>query len=121
MIQATQRVPGGARFGAGMRPQPIQKESNLGFYLVMVAMLFEFGRPQDFVPPLKVIPIPTLVDVSIFIAVLTSGKATFANMQTKLWMALLAFMAIWVPFANNNLLVLSLLFFAPGSYTAWHK
>ena len=102
MIQATQRVPGGARFGAGMRPQPIQKESNLGFYLVMVAMLFEFGRPQDFVPPLKVIPIPTLVDVSIFIAVLTSGKATFANMQTKLWMALLAFMAIWVPFANNN-------------------
>jgi hypothetical protein len=95
-------MPGGVRFGSEVRPQPIQKESNIGFYLVMVALLFEFGRPQDFVPPLKVIPIPTLVDVSIFIAVLASGKAIFANTQTKLWMALLAFMAVWVPFANNN-------------------
>lgn len=77
-------------------------EPKIGFYLVMLAMLFEFGRPQDIFPPLKVVPIPSLLDASIFIAVLASGKTTFANLQTKLWIGLLAFMAMWVPFANNN-------------------
>ncbi len=102
MLQSTQQVQGGggARFRA--RPQPVQKESNLGFYLVMMAMLFEFGRPQDLFPPLKVIPIPTLLDVSLALSVFMSGKANFSNKQTKLWMALLVVMALWVPFANNN-------------------
>ncbi|MCS6297090.1 MAG: O-antigen ligase family protein [Nitrospira sp.] len=102
MIHARPQTSGSAQFGAAIRLQPAPKESNVGFYLVLLAMLFEFGRPQDVLPPLKVIPIPTLIDVSILIAVLVSGKATFANLQTKLWMGLLAFMALWVPFANNN-------------------
>lgn len=102
MIHARPQTSGSAQFGAAVRLQPAPKESNVGFYLVLLAMLFEFGRPQDVLPPLKVIPIPTLIDVSILIAVLVSGKATFANLQTKLWMGLLAFMALWVPFANNN-------------------
>jgi len=84
------------------RYQPVQKESSLGFYLVLVAMLFEFGRPQDILPPLKIIPFPSLLDVSLALAVMLSGKASFANIQTKLWVALLIFMALWVPFATNN-------------------
>jgi O-antigen ligase len=55
-----------------------------------------------FCPPLKAIPFATLLDVSLFVAVLASGKASFANMQTKLWIGLLSFMALWVPFARNN-------------------
>lgn len=102
MIHANRQAVGVPRFGAAVPMQSPPKDSNIGFYLVLMAMLFEFGRPQDVLPPLKVIPIPTLIDVSILIAVLASGKATFANMQTKLWMGLLAFMALWVPFANNN-------------------
>lgn len=102
MIHANPQRPGAARFGAAVQSQTVTKESNIGFYLVMLAMLFEFGRPQDILPPLKVIPIPSLLDVSVLIAVLASGKSTLANPQTKLWMTLLAFMAMWVPFANNN-------------------
>ncbi len=104
MLQSTQLGQGveGPRFGAAARYQSAQKESNLGFYLVMMAMLFEFGRPQDLFPPLKVIPIPTLIDVSLALMVFTSGKANFSNKQTKLWIALLVVMALWVPFANNN-------------------
>ena len=104
MLQSTQQVQGGrgAGFKAAARFQPAQKESKLGFYLVMLAMLFEFGRPQDLFPPLKVIPIPTLLDVSLALAIFMSGKANFSNKQTKLWMALLGLMALWVPFANNN-------------------
>jgi hypothetical protein len=75
----------------------------------MLAMLFEFGRPQDFFPPLKIIPFPTLLDTSLALAVFVSGKASFANMQTKLWMGLLVFMALWVPFARNNYHALMLL------------
>jgi len=102
MMHSNQQMAGGPRFGATVRSLPVPKESNIGFYLVMLAMLFEFGRPQDILPPLKVVPIPTLLDVSLLLAVLVSGRATFANLQTKLWMVLLAFMALWVPFANNN-------------------
>ncbi len=104
MLQSTQKVQGGGggRFGASARHQPAKQESKLGFYLVMMAMLFEFGRPQDLFPPLKVIPIPTLIDVSLAAAIFMAGKANFSNKQTKLWMALLVVMALWVPFANNN-------------------
>lgn len=90
------------RFGPPGRPLPLQKESNIGFYLVLVALMFEFGRPQDFLPPLKVIPFPSLIDVSLAVAVFLSGKVSFANKQTKLWICLLGFMALWVPFARNN-------------------
>ena len=101
---------GARRQMLGQAGQPAQRmgnrlakaESNIGFYLVMMAMLFEFGRPQDLFPPLKIVPIPTLIDVSIAFAVFMSGKANFSNKQTKLWMALLVFMVLWVPFANNN-------------------
>lgn len=92
----------GTRSSTVVRHQSAHQESNVGFYLVLVALLFEFGRPQDFLPPLKVIPFPSLIDVSLFLAVLASGKATFANKQTKLWIGLLVFMALWVPFATNN-------------------
>ena len=102
MMHALQQTSRIAPFGASARVQSGAKESNIGFYLVMLAMLFEFGRPQDVLTPLKAIPIPTLLDVSILLAVFASGKATVANVQTKLWMGLLAFMALWVPFANNN-------------------
>jgi len=102
MIHANRRTAGATRFGAAVRLQPVPKESKIGFYLVLLAILFEFGRPQDVLAPLKAIPIPTLLNVSILIAVFASGKATVANMQTKLWMGLLAFMALWIPFANNN-------------------
>lgn len=82
--------------------RPVPQESHVGFYLVMLAMLFEFGRPQDFFPFLKVIPFPTLLDTSLALTVFLSGKANFSNRQTKCWIGLLALMALWVPFANNN-------------------
>lgn len=98
------RTPFMARTAPGPYPagRQVAQESKIGFYLVMLAMLFEFGRPQDFFPPLKVIPFPTLLDTSLALAVFLSGKANFSNPQTKLWLALLGFMALWVPFATNN-------------------
>lgn len=95
-------MAGGSRFGATARALPAQTESNVGFYLVLVALMFEFGRPQDFLPPLKIVPFPSLIDAILALTVLLSGRASLANLQTKLWIGLLSFMAMWVPFANNN-------------------
>lgn len=72
------------------------------FYLVLLSLLFEFGRPQEVVSALGAIPFPTMIDALIFVAVLVSGKMSFANTQTKLWLPLLALMTIHVPIAVNN-------------------
>lgn len=98
---AIQKIAGKARFGS-LSGGEAYKESNFWFYFVLLALLFEFGRPQDFVPSLKVIPFPSLIDACLAIAVFLSRKTIFSNAQTKLWMGLLAFMVLWVPFANNN-------------------
>ena len=82
--------------------QPMLKKQEWGYVLVLFALLFEFGRPQDFLPPLKVIPFPSVIDASIAVAVLFSGRASLSNKQSRLWLGLLVFMALWVPFANNT-------------------
>jgi O-antigen ligase len=83
-------------------PPKADRLTKAGYLLVILAMIFEFGRPQDIFSPLKVIPIPTLLDVSLFLAVMMSGKLSLANLQTKLWIPFLGMMALWVPFATNN-------------------
>lgn len=88
-------------FERGSQQMP-PRQSRIGFSLILVALIFEFGRPQDFLPPLKVIPFPSLIDASLALLVFFSGRVSMANIQTKLWIGLLGFMALWVPFANNN-------------------
>jgi len=89
---------GSALQAGSLQPKP----TKIGFGLVLLSLLFEFGRPQDMFPPLKVVPIPSLLDISLALAVFVSGSGKYSNTQTRLWMVLLAFMAMWVPFANNN-------------------
>lgn len=74
----------------------------IGFYLVLLSLLVEFGRPQDIVPAIKVIPFPSVIDLLIGLSVVVSGKLNLANKQTKLYMALLVLMIGHVPFATNN-------------------
>jgi O-antigen ligase len=81
---------------------PSAVQSKFPFYLVLLSLLFEFGRPQDMVG-IKGIPLPSIVDAMIAgIVFLFSGKLNFDNKQTKLWVALLAVMALHVPIATNN-------------------
>ena len=41
-----------------MQPR-LAQESKAGFYLVLVYLLLEFGRPQDSIPGIRVIPFAT--------------------------------------------------------------
>lgn len=83
--------------------QPLnQDESKWPFYLVLIALLFEFGRPQYVIPGMKGIPIASVVDVLIAVTLFTTGKLNFKDSQTTLWVALLALMFVHVPIAVNN-------------------
>lgn len=77
-------------------------ESKAGFYLVLAYLFFEFGRPQELIPGLGVIPFGTGLSVLILLMVLMSGKLDFSRLQTKLWIPLFVVMAIHVPIAVNN-------------------
>ena len=83
--------------------QPRQaEESKAGFYLVLAYLFFEFGRPQELVPGIRLIPFGTGLSLLIILKVLKSGKLDFSRLQTKLWLPLFAVMAIHVPIAVNN-------------------
>ena len=91
------------------RPMPLGREASeagakrgFGFYLVLISLLVEFGRPQDIIPGIKVIPFPSIIDLLIGLSVVMSGKLNVANRQTKLYIALLILMFAHVPFATNN-------------------
>jgi hypothetical protein len=78
------------------------QESKAGFYLVLAYLFFEFGRPQELIPSLRVIPFGMGLSLLILLTVLMSGKLDFSRLQTKLWLPLFAVMAIHVPIAANN-------------------
>lgn len=77
-------------------------DSKAGFYLVLVYLLFEYGRPQDLMPTLKVIPFGGVLSVLLFLSAVMSGKINFSRLQTKLWIPLFMVMAIHVPIATNT-------------------
>jgi hypothetical protein len=83
------------------KPGQVQ-ESKTGFYLVLAYLFFEFGRPQELVPGLKLIPFGTGISILLILNVLMSRKVDFSRLQTKLWLPLFAVMAIHVPIAENN-------------------
>lgn len=83
--------------------QPRQaQESKAGFYLVLAYLLFEFGRPQELIPGIRVIPFGTGLSVLILLSVLMAGKLDLSRVQTKLWFPLFFVMGIHVPIAVNN-------------------
>jgi hypothetical protein len=86
----------------GLAPLRQVPESKAGFYLVSAYILFEFGRPQELIPGLKLIPFGTGLSLLIFLNVLMSGKLDLSRLQTKLWIPLFVVMALHVPLARNN-------------------
>lgn len=93
----------------GLRAPGAQRaEGNGAFTIVLIALLVEFGRPQDIVPGLKVIPFASLLDGLLMVAVFSAGKFNFTIIQTRFWVALLALMFVHIPFATNNFWALML-------------
>jgi O-antigen ligase len=79
-----------------------QSKGKGAFIIVLLALLFEFGRPQEIIPGIKVIPFATLLHGLLLLAVLNAGKFNLDKKQTKLWIALFAVMVVHIPIAVNN-------------------
>ena len=74
----------------------------LPFWLTVLYLAFEYGRPQNSLPALGYLHLPGVVTVSLGLALLTSGRVDLSNIQTKLFMVFLGLIAALVPFAVNN-------------------
>jgi hypothetical protein len=79
-----------------------QAKGNGAFTIVLFALLFEFGRPQEIIPGIKLIPFASLLDGLLIFSVINAGKFNLAKKQTKLWIALFAVMVVHIPIAMNN-------------------
>ena len=74
----------------------------LPFWLIVIYLAFEYGRPQDSLPALGYLHLPGVVTVSLGLALLTSGRVDLRDIQTKLFIVFLGLMAALVPFVVNN-------------------
>lgn len=90
------------RIGLQARRGAQQTTGKGPFTIVLLALLFEFGRPQEVVPGLKFIPFTTLLDGLLLFSVLSAGKFNLSKKQTKFWLALFAVMVVHIPIAVNN-------------------
>jgi hypothetical protein len=85
-----------------VRSRPGRWPDKWGFRLVMVYLLFEFGRPQDLNPALGLLR-PSVVTLALVAAALvSSGRVMAAIRQTRAFQILLLWMALHVPLAVNN-------------------
>ena len=81
---------------------PVLQGSKLPYYLVLLYLFLEFGRPQESIPGLGALRLSAIVVVILMTALAFSRKAIFIDKQTKLFALLLALMAIHTPLALNN-------------------
>lgn len=72
------------------------------FYITLLYLVLEYGRPQEKIPALQAVRLSGVVVVLLILSLLGSGKLRFHDTQTKLFMAFVALMAVHVPFAVNN-------------------
>ena len=91
-----------AQADAVMSPKQPARETNLPFYLILLYLFFEFGRPQALVAPLRHIPIPSLITAILIVYLFTKAKVTLRDKLTMRFLLLLGLMLIHIPLAMNN-------------------
>lgn len=72
------------------------------FYLVLIYLVLDYGRPQDFFPFIKALHPGWFVQAALFFCLISRGALNLSYVQTKCLALLLLMMAIHVPIAVNN-------------------
>lgn len=80
----------------------IKRETMFPFYLIIFYLFLEYVRPQLLVPFLRNLHIPAITVILIAISLLFSGKLSFKDKQTILYLLFLGEMVIHGPIAVNN-------------------
>ena len=79
-----------------------QKKTNLGFYLILVLIFFDYVRPQNELAFLKILRIPMILIVVITFITIKNKLWTLNDRTTKAFLILIIIGAAYVPFAKNN-------------------
>ena len=72
------------------------------FYLVVLYLFFEFGRPQTLIPGIAALHLPALIIVLIMLSLFVSGKIYLKDKQTISLLLILTEMVVHGPLAINN-------------------
>lgn len=79
-----------------------QSKSRLGYWLLLTYLALEYGRPQSTFPFLEILHLPAIVSILIAINLLLSGRLSFSDLHTRLFLCLVGLMALHVPLAHNT-------------------
>jgi O-antigen ligase len=80
-----------------------KKGYGLPFYLVLLFLLFDYGRPQAFFPILGAIHPGWILQGSLFVCLFLRGKVfNFKDIQTKCFVVLILLMTLHIAIATNN-------------------
>ncbi len=85
-----------------------QKTSMVPFYLIVLYLFLEYARPQEVVPFISKFRLSAITIALLAIALVVSGRIRIGDVQTKIYLLILAFMAIHVPLARNNFWALNI-------------
>jgi probable O-glycosylation ligase (exosortase A-associated) len=80
----------------------VKKESFIPLFLLFTYLVLEYGRPQELLPFLRVLSLPTITVVLLAISIVNSGKIRLKEKQTTLFLFLMGFMIVHGPIAVNN-------------------
>lgn len=72
------------------------------FYLVLIYLILDYGRPQSFFPFIEALHLGWFVQFALFCCLISRRALNLSYVQTKCLALLLVIMAIHVPIAANN-------------------
>lgn len=75
---------------------------DLPFYLVLLFLLLDYGRPQTFFPVIELLHPGWFVQGALFVCLISRRGFNLRYPQTKRFIILLAIMAVHVPITVNN-------------------
>jgi hypothetical protein len=76
------------------------------FYLLVVCLILEYVRPQSIIPGLGSLRLPLILNALLALTIVSSGRFSLTDKQTKLFILFLALMIPHVPLATNNFMAL---------------
>jgi len=76
---------------------------DLPFYLILIHLFFDYGRPQSFFPVIGALHPGYILHTLLFLCLFLKGKLlNFKNIQTKCFLGLILLMTLHVTIAVNN-------------------
>ena len=76
---------------------------NFPFYLLLILLFFEYGRPQSFFPIIGILHPGYILYISLFLCLFLKNKLfNLKNIQTKCFLGLILLMTLHGPIAVNN-------------------